>query len=664
VTESVFSWPGTGLLAIDAVRARDYQVVQAVVIVFSAIFIMTNLLVDILYLRGNIMRYGTTVTTKGVCDGICRQVLRGSTIAALPAGGGPQGPASQRRVLSIRSGLERAIMGHPRRFFAIAAFAAVLTLGLGLVPGQASAQPIPVSCSNTNFGTVILDDQFANQSGFGSGPLTFVLQGTCLVNVIIRLDDVTITTSGAATVQASDPNQTVILLDGAQRVVINGLSVSGGTYGVSATRGATGSLTNCDISGGTINAVISSYGSTLEIDNCVIHNNFRGAVAANNASLIVTNTTSRDNANEGLLAIRSSYLRVGQDRGGSLVARPVTVNNNGTHGVSIVDSSTANIVASNIHHNGNNGVLFQRGSSGEVGMGSNNLVSPNTIQNNTGTGVTVYQSSAALIQGNTLNANSRGVFVGTSSATIIGNSIQNNTGRGVQVVEKGSARIGVVDPATSTLGNTISGNTSDGVGIFDGGEGVVAGNTISSNGGHGIAMNMGTLNLVGGNTISQNVSHGISVSASRIFQAPGTFGTLPDTADVSQGNGLAGMFLFNNSSADLYRITLTGNARQGIGASLNSTINLHVYDAARPNNLISITGNGTANVANNNDGITLFSASMLLSPQNPGGPGQVVITGHPGWGVNCFGTTNKAAASLDTTGISANTAGTVNCGGF
>jgi len=31
------------------VRARDYQVVQAVVIVFSAIFIMTNLLVDILY---------------------------------------------------------------------------------------------------------------------------------------------------------------------------------------------------------------------------------------------------------------------------------------------------------------------------------------------------------------------------------------------------------------------------------------------------------------------------------------------------------------------------------------------------------------------------------------------------------------------------------------
>jgi peptide/nickel transport system permease protein len=49
VTESVFAWPGTGLLAVDAVRARDFQVVQAIVIVFAAVFIFTNLVVDILY---------------------------------------------------------------------------------------------------------------------------------------------------------------------------------------------------------------------------------------------------------------------------------------------------------------------------------------------------------------------------------------------------------------------------------------------------------------------------------------------------------------------------------------------------------------------------------------------------------------------------------------
>ena len=49
VTETVFTWPGVGLLAIDALRARDFQVVQSVVVFFAAIYILSNLIVDILY---------------------------------------------------------------------------------------------------------------------------------------------------------------------------------------------------------------------------------------------------------------------------------------------------------------------------------------------------------------------------------------------------------------------------------------------------------------------------------------------------------------------------------------------------------------------------------------------------------------------------------------
>jgi len=49
VTETVFSWPGIGLLIVDAVRARDFHVVQAVIIIFAAIFIAINLVVDVLY---------------------------------------------------------------------------------------------------------------------------------------------------------------------------------------------------------------------------------------------------------------------------------------------------------------------------------------------------------------------------------------------------------------------------------------------------------------------------------------------------------------------------------------------------------------------------------------------------------------------------------------
>jgi len=497
--------------------------------------------------------------------------------------------------------------------------------------------------------------------------LTVNVSGTCTENITVTRDNVRIQPKSEAipSIVAANNSNATIQFDGARYFVITGVAVSGGTFGVSATREAMGALMNCDVSGATNTGAIASYSSTLEIDNCVIHDNNRGATAANDSSLVVTNSTIRSNANEGLLAVRSSYLRVGQDRGGNPVARPVTVNNNGTQGISVLDSSSANIVAANVHHNTSNGILFQRGSAGSVGIGSNNFVSANTIVNNTGTGVSVYQASAALIQGNTIDNNGRGVFVGTSSATIFGNSIQNNAGRGVQVVEKGSARIGVNDPATAAPGNNISGNTDDGIGVYDGGEAVVAGNTISSNGLNGIGMNMATMNLAGANTISLNTAHGISMNASRLFQGPGTYGTLPDTVDVSQSNGLAGLNIFNNSSADLYRLTLTNNTRQGIAASLNSTINLHVYDAARPNNLITITNNGTGNVANNNDGITLFTASMLTSPQKPAGAaGQVIISGQPGWGVNCFSTTNKAAASLDTTGISSNTAGVIQCGGF
>lgn len=49
VIETVFSWPGLGWTAIEAIKARDFPVVQSVVIVFAVIFILANLLVDLLY---------------------------------------------------------------------------------------------------------------------------------------------------------------------------------------------------------------------------------------------------------------------------------------------------------------------------------------------------------------------------------------------------------------------------------------------------------------------------------------------------------------------------------------------------------------------------------------------------------------------------------------
>jgi peptide/nickel transport system permease protein len=49
VTETVFSWPGVGRLVFNAINQRDIPVVQASVVVFSLMFVLLNLLVDVVY---------------------------------------------------------------------------------------------------------------------------------------------------------------------------------------------------------------------------------------------------------------------------------------------------------------------------------------------------------------------------------------------------------------------------------------------------------------------------------------------------------------------------------------------------------------------------------------------------------------------------------------
>jgi peptide/nickel transport system permease protein len=49
VTESVYSIPGLGRLTVDAVLARDYPTVQAVVLLFSFVYVLINLVVDLTY---------------------------------------------------------------------------------------------------------------------------------------------------------------------------------------------------------------------------------------------------------------------------------------------------------------------------------------------------------------------------------------------------------------------------------------------------------------------------------------------------------------------------------------------------------------------------------------------------------------------------------------
>jgi peptide/nickel transport system permease protein len=49
ITETVFNIPGVGRLVVDAISKRDYPIIQGVILVFSAVYVVINLLVDLSY---------------------------------------------------------------------------------------------------------------------------------------------------------------------------------------------------------------------------------------------------------------------------------------------------------------------------------------------------------------------------------------------------------------------------------------------------------------------------------------------------------------------------------------------------------------------------------------------------------------------------------------
>ncbi len=49
IIESVFAWPGMGRLAVNAIAGRDYPVIEAVVLLLVAAFVVPNLAADVLY---------------------------------------------------------------------------------------------------------------------------------------------------------------------------------------------------------------------------------------------------------------------------------------------------------------------------------------------------------------------------------------------------------------------------------------------------------------------------------------------------------------------------------------------------------------------------------------------------------------------------------------
>ena len=53
IVERIFSYPGIGNMAIDAVINRDLPLIQGLTLVFGALFIVVNMVVDLLVMKSN-----------------------------------------------------------------------------------------------------------------------------------------------------------------------------------------------------------------------------------------------------------------------------------------------------------------------------------------------------------------------------------------------------------------------------------------------------------------------------------------------------------------------------------------------------------------------------------------------------------------------------------
>jgi peptide/nickel transport system permease protein len=49
ITETIFNWPGIGTMAVTAINSHDYPIVQGVVLLATFIFVVINLIVDLIY---------------------------------------------------------------------------------------------------------------------------------------------------------------------------------------------------------------------------------------------------------------------------------------------------------------------------------------------------------------------------------------------------------------------------------------------------------------------------------------------------------------------------------------------------------------------------------------------------------------------------------------
>lgn len=368
--------------------------------------------------------------------------------------------------------------------------------------------------------------------------LVIVVSGTCNENVTITRDDVTIRSAGGGGVAATDPGVASIVVDGARRVALEGLVVTGGHEGIRITNGGSATIRNSTVHNAGLHGVLVLFGANARIENSVLESNGQYGLAVNGATATMVGSSVHDNYFSGIVVVNASALNLGQVDDAGNVCCGNTIENNRLDGVTVSRNASARLYGNTIRANGRTtnrwGVLT-------VEQSTTVLEGGNTL---TGNGGATF-GGGAYVRGSVLRATPGDTPVIPGSNEISGNAV------GVQAYSS-SLELGG--------GLLIAQNATGGINLNEGSHLRSNGITVTDNGTNGIFVNSGSTASFGGaaaSNVSNNHAEGIL-----LFAGSGVF--------------------FSNAPANV-----TGNSGSGINAALNSA----AYFNAGPTSNVNVSGN-------------------------------------------------------------------------
>jgi parallel beta-helix repeat protein len=274
-----------------------------------------------------------------------------------------------------------------------------------------------------------------------------IVRGICDEFVAIARDDVTIQGTPGATINAPNSNQAAISVQAATRVLIDGLGVSGGRFGIAV-----------------------RHAPDVRIRNCQIENSAHVGINVLAAHVRIVNSTIQNSGGDGVHLVQSTALLINNQ-----------VLSNGGSGLYLDGKSAIQATDNTISSNGASGISIYSGSYGRLqdnntinGNGTNAALSRN--------GVDLNQSSAEIWGGSISNHAAPGVAAALSSVQIAGTAITGN----------GGGVLGYLASTVTISDATINLNAGAGVGLDTNSTAQIASSTINNNGDHGIRLLFGS----------------------------------------------------------------------------------------------------------------------------------------------------------------------------